>query len=145
MSVDNLITCGLVDYQSTPMLTDLDISLTLEYLHDDLNFINPSLPSQHATDCETILRQLLSNQTQLYSIYTASITTTGSFENRSTNCSTASDQHRCGTVYITLSFGSRIVRTTETKPGILKQDIWISAGAIVGAVQFFAWLLRLGT
>lgn len=147
MSLDNTVTCGFVSYQTSPMLTDADISLTMETLHDELNsigstFASLSEPYQYLPGCELGLRELLSAQEPFYSLYTASITSSDS----NLNCNTAavSDQHMCHFVYITLSFGSRIVRTTQTKPGISKQDIWLNAGAIVGAVQFFAWLLRGG-
>ena len=141
--------CGFVNYQTSPMLTDVDISLTMENIHDELNFIGttfatPSESDQNHKDCESGLRKLLSAQEPFYSLYTASITASDPITNRTGNCSAASDQQQCGSVSITLSFGSSIVRTTETKPGISKQEVWINAGAIVGAIQFFAWLLRGG-
>ena len=40
------------------------------------------------------------------------------------------------------SFNSKLVRTTETLLGISNLYIWINAGAIVGAVQFFGWILK---
>lgn len=141
MSLNNLMTCGFVNYQTSPMVLDLDISLTMENLHDELNFIDTAF-AQYSPDCESGLQKLLSTQEPLYSLYTASITSSDSINNQ--DCFAAGDQYKCGFVDITLSFGSRIVRTTETRPGISKQDIWLNAGAIVGAVQFFAWLLRGG-
>ena len=122
MSLNNLVACGFVNYQTSPMFTDLDISLTMEYLHDDLSFIGttfaiPSEPDQYSPDCERGLRELLSAQEPFYSLYTASIIASDSIA----NCSAASNHHQCGFVRTTLSFGSRIVRTTEIKPGISKE------------------------
>ena len=147
MSLNDLMTCGFVNYQTSPMFTNVDIRLTMEYLHDDLNFIGtafatPSKSDQYSLDCEPGLRKLLSAQEPFYSLYTASITSSNSI--MELNCSAASDQLQCGAVSNRLSFDTRIVRTTKTGPGISKQDIWLNAGAIVGAVQFFAWLLRGG-
>ena len=72
MSLNNLMTCGFVNYQTSPMFTDLDISLTMENLHDELNFIGTAF-AQRSPDCESGLRKLLSAQEPLYSLYTASI------------------------------------------------------------------------
>jgi hypothetical protein len=38
-------------------------------------------------------------------------------------------------------YSSQFVTTQISVPGKSKQDIWIDCGAIVGAVQFFAWFL----
>ena len=141
MNLNDLNTCGFVNSQTSPMFADVDISLTMETMHDELNVISTAY-ANYSRDCESGIRELLSLQKPWYSLYTAGITSSGSITDQ--NCSAASDQHQCGFVDITLSFGSRIVRTTETKPGISKQEIWINAGAIVGAIQFFAWLLRGG-
>ncbi|KPI45040.1 uncharacterized protein AB675_2625 [Cyphellophora attinorum] len=40
-----------------------------------------------------------------------------------------------------LVYSSQFVTTQISVPGKSKQDIWIDCGAIVGAVQFFAWFL----
>ena len=149
MSLENLMNCGFVNYQIIPILADVEISLTMENLHDELDFIGttfaiPSEPHQYPRECEPGLRKLLSAPLPFHSLYAASITSSDSIRSEDSNCSAASDQHQCAFAVITLSFGSRLVRTTETKPGISKQEIWINAGAIVGAIQFFAWLLRGG-
>ena len=144
MSLKNMINCGFVNYQTSSMLTGVDISLTMENLHDELNFISTTFADQYPPDCEPGLRKLLSAQEPFYSLYTASITSSASIPNEITGCHISKYQHGCAIVDIRLSFASRIVRTTETKPGISKQDIWLNAGAIVGAIQFFAWLLRGG-
>lgn len=40
-----------------------------------------------------------------------------------------------------LTYSSQFVTTQVSVPGKSQQDIWIDCGAIVGAVQFFAWFL----
>lgn len=39
------------------------------------------------------------------------------------------------------TYGSQTITTQISVPGKSKQDIWIDCGAIVGAIQFFAWFL----
>jgi hypothetical protein len=48
----------------------------------------------------------------------------------------------CPTV-MTFKFGSLAASTMTSIPGNEKLDIWLNAGAIVGAVQFFAWFLGI--
>jgi hypothetical protein len=40
-------------------------------------------------------------------------------------------------------FNSYVINTMESIPGIQKGEIWMNAGAIVGAVQFFVWFLTI--
>lgn len=40
-----------------------------------------------------------------------------------------------------VQYGTQFITTQVSRPGKSKQDMWIDAGAIVGAVQFFCWFL----
>jgi hypothetical protein len=49
-----------------------------------------------------------------------------------------SDECQCTAM---LGYSSQFTTVQKSVPGKSRQDIWIDCGAIVGAVQFFAWFM----
>ena len=62
-------------------------------------------------------------------------------------CDSSANSDATCTSQALLRYGTRVVRAMESKRGMGKVDILVNEGAIVGAIQFFAWILgflRLG-
>jgi hypothetical protein len=68
---------------------------------------------------------------------TASASTVGSVQ----ECDLANDPEAICAGGVVLTYDSQFVTTQTSVPGRSRQEIWIDCGAIVGAVQFFAWFL----
>ena len=141
INYDEVLHCNqLISSQFAPVAADLSVTFDAEQIVDSYGFID--IPNTNALDCASIFQTLLADRTKPLSTYTASIIpspliTTG-------NCDVINDTQQQCQVSMILQLGSRILRTTETVPGISRLDIWLELGAIVGAVQFVAWILNGG-
>ena len=147
MTLDDINDCGMIGSQRIPILSDTALSLTLEHIHDSLGVLLPQPFPSDSVDSIIPLGSECSVGFNLYSAtdppvsaYTGSINSTPLLN--ASECDLAKDFQRPCLVSATLSFSSQIVRTTESVPGISQLDIWINVGAIVGAVQFFGWILK---
>jgi hypothetical protein len=89
--------------------------------------------------CRQGYADVLSDPAHPYHLYSPIVTTTP-LTNPSCDVATDPNAQLCaGNIYMQIA--SNVVQTMESVPDIAKLDIWLNAGAIVGAVQFFAWFL----
>ena len=58
-------------------------------------------------------------------------------------CDTASGPSNQCPQTISFEFGSLAASTLESVPGNEQLDVWLNAGAIIGAIQFFDWFLGI--
>ena len=151
MTLDDISYCELVGSQIIPLVSDTALSLTVEHIIDSHGVLKPpTWPGQLDADkldalkpnseCPARFRSLYSAKDPPLSAYTSSIIPTPILN--ASQCDLGNAFQQPCQMSITLSFSSKLVRTTKTLPGISKLDIWINAGAIVGAVQFFGWILK---
>ena len=116
------------------MLGQTAVSLTVESLSDSVEVVDEI----SNTGC----RKLLSNETDPLLLYTASVSV-DPFD-MTGFCHNINASYRQCSVSLSFLIGSNLMRTTESRPGVTHLEIFINAGAIVGGVQFFTWLLMGG-
>lgn len=136
---DEILSCNqIISSQIAPVIGDTSITFDAQQIIDSYGLID--IPKTNDSGCTSGLSRLLADRSRPFSTYTASITsspliTTG-------NCEAIKDAQQKCEVSIILQLGSRILRTTETVPRMSRVEIWLDIGAIVGGVQFFAWIFN---
>lgn len=57
------------------------------------------------------------------------------------DCDVAKNASAQCPLQINLNYGSQFVLTRTSAHSVSKLEIWLNIGAIVGAIQFFAWFI----
>ena len=155
VTYDEWSDCELgIDAQLFPLYESTSIEVTAEHITDHLGYItspyNPTSPDR----CTRSFRRLLSSSNPPYSTYTFTAKPgslpPGSFQpeplnsNSSVNVNGSSQGSQSIIVHFDISFHTLVVRTTTTASELPKLQIWLQAAAIVGAIQFFAMILKGG-
>lgn len=92
--------------------------------------------------CADYFTRALANPRPPYTLYSPSVSSTH-YTTNTCDVSIYPDGEECYTL-MAVHFATNFVQTTQTVHGISKLDIWLNIGAIVGAVQFFAYFLQGG-
>ena len=150
MTLDEVYFCQLGSSLMIPPYLASSILLAAEKISDPYglglapsNFtsqfviIPSNFTSNFTPDCFQTLNGLYEDPEQPYVTYSSS------FNYQTPSTVNACSSPPCNETYIALEFGSNIIRTSTSIPGISQLDIWLNVGSIVGAVQFFMWLLTL--
>jgi hypothetical protein len=133
--------CDLSTATAIKILSSNSFTLTAMLTTDTLGLIKaPALKAANQSSCADFYRKAFALDPP-YTSY-AHITSTGGGYVLS-DCDTASGPSNKCSQMISFQFGSLAASTLESVPGIDQLDIWLNAGAIVGAVQFFAWFLGI--
>ena len=139
VTYDAVLDCNrIITSQIAPVIADLSVSFDVQQIIDSYGRIH--LTKKNDSNCASEFPGLLTNQSRPYLIYTPSIVPSPLVETR--NCVDKYEAQQQCSVTIILQMGSRFLRSTKTIPGIAIVDIWLNIGAIVGGVQFFAWILN---
>ena len=92
--------------------------------------------------CVAMYKEALSQEAAPYMAFGFSISTEASGASDSGNDSSVCVKDACVST-ATFGYASNVVHTLESRHGIDRLTIWLNCGAIVGAVQFFAWFLGI--
>lgn len=114
--------------------------MTVSQISDPRRKMTPPAPSRPV--CERVYNELLPQADPPLAIFdlslTASMSTTPEFLR---DCDIATSANASCISAVSLTYGTQFVTYQKSMPGKTKEEIWINCGAIVGAVQFFAWFL----
>lgn len=91
--------------------------------------------------CDRVYNDLLPNADPPLSIFDLSLTSTAPTADFAQDCNVVVNANASCLGSTQLIYGTQFVTTQRSIPGKSMQDIWIDCGAIVGAVQFFAWFM----
>jgi hypothetical protein len=121
-------------YLDVPLLDYNIVPLGVEGIKDAYGLF--TLPSQSAMQ----VKKLLSDSDNFLNLYSPTVIPV----NTANACRTGNESTiiHCNSEFRFL-FNSYVINTMESMPGISKLGIWMNAGAIVGAVQFFGWFLTI--
>ena len=118
--------------------------MTVTHITDTLRTVQaPGDTDQQSREyCSNIFQQKLATTDPEFALY--DITLTGaspSTDSYAKDCDVAANPDAKCQLQVTLNYGNQFVLTRETSRGISQLDIWLNIGAIVGAIQFFAWFV----
>lgn len=137
MSITDMAQCGLVPWQRIEPFAWTSISITVMHITDTLKHVKA--PSGYPARCTALYQDLLSVTNPPFAFYEMSSTSSIPIDNWSTTCDVATRSNATCTNTVWLKYGNQFVLTRKTMREISILDIWVNTGAIVGAVQFFAW------
>lgn len=132
--------CDLTSSTLFQVLAENFCTLTASLITDTLGLIKPSAGQPDI--CRGLYQSAFSLENPQYTSYAPSAVIQSDQVTLS-DCDTVTDPTNTCEVGIEIQFGSLAVNSMESIPGINQLDIWLNAGAIVGAVQFFAWFLGI--
>jgi hypothetical protein len=134
----NALDCGLVALTEIPALASNTFTVIAQKTVDTLGMIPaPETPEI----CAGFYASTLSKDDEPYLSYSFHLSTMV-LSNISLCDSSNSPTTSCVSQAI-IRFGSHVVNEIESKHSIEKTDILINEGAIVGAIQFFAWFFGI--
>jgi hypothetical protein len=137
------VQCDLDTFASVDSLSSPTFTVTPRLTTDTLGLIK--IPIQKRTShnsCPDVYRSAFSTDPPYTSYAQASsLYGTGHVLNNCT--STSANNPKGWLATMTFSWRSLAAKTMESVPGNEELDIWLNAGAIVGAVQLFAWFLGM--
>ena len=119
---------------NAPIFGSSSFTLTLEHITDSRGLLGAEMGIFPFSD-------LLIDPTSPFHLY--EYTTTAVPDPSGVQCDISKTTPDICLESVSITFDSQLVRSTTSVPGISQLDIWLNAGAIVGGVQFFAWLLGL--
>lgn len=132
INLTDAVNCGLVQLVQVPHAATNIFYITAEQITDTLGMIVPP-PTE---GCAALYKEALSQEASPYMSFAVSISS--EYGGNSSVCK--SDACVSTAVF---SYASHVVHTMTSKHGIDQLTIWLNCGAIVGAVQFFAWFLGI--
>jgi hypothetical protein len=132
--------CDLTRSTLFPVLAENFCTLTANFITDALGLMKPSAGQPDI--CQGLYQSAFSLENPQYTSYAPSAVIQSDQVTLS-DCDTVTDPTNTCDVGIEFQFASLAVSSMESVPGIDQLDIWLNAGAIVGAVQFFAWFLGI--
>jgi len=139
MSITKIVECGLVQMLSISAFADSMFLLSTSQITDLQRLIRPS--ANYPSSCQAVYSDLMADPSAPFSLFDTSLTQSfPSAQNFATDCDVAKNASvscRCSVGFV---YGTQFVNSQASMPGRSKQNIWIDCGAIVGAVQFFAWV-----
>jgi hypothetical protein len=143
ISLEKALSCGLVALTEIPALASNTFAITAESTLDTPGVIQPSSAQ---SGCRDFYTQTFAMNNPPYTSYSFNL---GSMPLSNPKlCDSSVNPDAICTSQALLRYGTRVVRAMESKRGMGKVDILVNEGAIVGAIQFFAWILgflHLGT
>jgi hypothetical protein len=136
VDLSEALRCGLIALTEIPALASNTFTITAESTHDILGVIQPS---NAQPGCREFYAQTLAMKNPPYTSYSFNL---GSMPLSDSNlCDSSANSDAVCTSQALLRYATRMIRTMESKRGMGKVDILVNEGAIVEAIQFFAWIL----
>ena len=140
LSPETVYECEIANYPRIAALATTQYNIVAEHIIDRYGLV--VAPS--ATEaCGKKYHSLLTEYDTPYTAYSwnleSSVPTTTNF----TTCDVMNNENAQCPMGLEFSFGTHLIHTYESQPAISKLEIFLNAGAITGAVQFFAWFVEV--
>lgn len=140
--VSAILECGLVQPPAVSAFTDNTVLLSMTQITDPYRIISPA--GDAPAFCEDIYQKVMSDENRPLTLFNSGLTSSSPVvDNYREDCNVASNSSLVCRSSVTMVYGSQFVQRQRSIPGRSKQSIWIDIGAIVGAVQFFTWLVMI--
>jgi hypothetical protein len=140
VDLGSALDCGLVALTEIPALASNTFTITANYISDTLQMVHSS---GDQTACKEFYAKTLALKEPPYTSYAFHL---GSMTTLAPNtCDTAIAATASCVSQVILRFGTHIVSKMESRHGMDKIDILLFEGAVVGAIQFFAWFIGIFT
>lgn len=140
LSLDTVYACEIANYPRMAAFATSEYNIVAEHIIDRYGLV---VAPSSTEACGKTYHGLLTEKKIPYTAYSwnleSSVPTTSNF----TSCDVSQDADARCTMALEFSFGTHLIHTYESQPGISKLEIWLNAGAITGAVQFFAWFAEI--
>lgn len=130
--------CGLVSLTEIPALASNTFTITAETILDTLEVIQSA---EAQPECISFYTTTLAMTNPPYTAYFFNLASVPLSD--PSLCDSSANVEAICTSQALLRYGTRVVRAMKSKRGMGKVDILVNEGAIVGAIQFFAWILGL--
>jgi hypothetical protein len=136
-----MIQCSIVQVSVPAAFTVSSYVMKVSQLSDPRRKMKPLGPVPDSV-CDRVYNDLLPNADPPLSIFDLSLTSaTATVPDFAESCDVTVNASSSCITSAQLIYGTQFVNVQKSVPGKSMQDIWIDCGAIVGAVQFFAWFL----
>ncbi len=146
LNLSDILNCSLLPYSYAPAFSGSDIRVDVTYLTDNYNLVQiPRSANTEGSGCGSSWLKTLRQSNPPFSSYGWRVDTQqDSSKNSTLYCDRSLNTYNGPCSFnINLELGNRAAQTAVSKPGISRLDIWLGAGSITGAVQFFAWFVKL--
>jgi hypothetical protein len=141
LSLQNVYECEIATYPRTPVFADNRFSISAEHITDRFGLV---IAPDATQECGRDYHALLTQRSPPYSAFTWGLeSSVPTVANVTESCDVAFNPENACQMSISLSFGSHLIRSSVSRPGISHLEMWLNAGAITGTVQFFAWFLEI--
>jgi hypothetical protein len=141
LTVREMIQCSIVQVSVPAAFTVSSYVMKVSRLSDRRRKMRPPTLTPDSV-CDRVYNDLLPNADPPLSIFDLSLTSsTTTVSDFAEECDVRLDADAGCITSAQLIYGTQFVSVQRSVPGKSMQDIWIDCGAIVGAVQFFAWFL----
>ncbi|KAJ9612568.1 hypothetical protein H2200_004165 [Cladophialophora chaetospira] len=138
MPIYATLECGLIQPLAVAAFTDSTFLISMSQIADSHGITRP--PAEAPASCLETYEHLISDPRRPLTFFDTSLTqSSSSVSNYTAECDVEVDPDAFCRSSATFAWGTQFVRKQTSIPGRSKQEIWIDCGAIVGAVQFFAW------
>ena len=140
LSLATVYDCEIANYPRMPAFASNTFTIVAEHIIDQYGLvISPSATNE----CGTEYHKLLKEYSTPYTAYSWNLESSIPTVANIADCDVAENPDASCKMAISVSFGTHLVHTSTSQPGISKLNIWLNAGSITGAVQFFAWFLEM--
>lgn len=141
LQIDDILRCGIQQQKVVNTFAQVYFSITASRMSDTFNTI--TAPNEFQSNCTQTFRNLVSDPVSPFTMYDMALTGSVSTTNGSyvQDCDVAINPSARCLSEVSLNYGSQVISNRRTGPSIEKLDIWLNAGAVVGAVQFLTWFL----
>lgn len=138
ISITDMASCGLVPWTPITPFSYSYMSMSTMHIFDRLRTIRA--PAALPDKCTTMYRDLMSQKDPRFNFYEERLTGgLPSVRDYTTDCDVAANPNASCSTTVSFEYGNQFVLSRMTQRGTSILNIWTTAGALVGAVQFFAW------
>lgn len=138
MQLEDMLYCGLIPWMKVTPFASSYMSMSMMHIIDQLQTIHA--PTTAAKYCTRLYRGLMAQTEPPFAFYEPRLTgNMANVRDYTQDCDIARNPNASCATSVALEYGTQFVLSRMTQRGTTTLNIWTNAGALVGAIQFFAW------